>query len=127
MDATRRIFQTLLREVRRGVPGLKVALKVGRAEEFPAARDHAYCSMRGRKIEIVVAPKLLRASAQRQAGVLAHELGHALLFYAGLPQHRERDADEAAQHAVGKRVRYDSEDVQTFGRGKRVRPGYLPR
>lgn len=123
----RRIFAELLRKARQVDPSLRVALRVGRASEFPELRDHAYCSSQRGRIEIVIAPRMLSAAPERQAGVLAHELGHALLFRAGLPEHAERSADEVAERAMGKKVRYDSEDVQTFGRGKKVRPSYLPR
>lgn len=127
MNTTRRLFKALLAEARIHDPTLKVRLRVGRSEEFPAPRDHAYCASFGGKIEIVVAPKMSRASLERQAGVLAHELGHAILFHKRANKHRERDADEVARQVVGRSVRYDQEDVQTLGCGKRVRPGYLPR
>jgi hypothetical protein len=87
MNPTRRLFKALLAEARIHDPTLKVRLRVGRSEEFPALRDYAYCASFGGKIEIVVAPKMSRASLERQAGVLAHELGHAILFHKRVNKH----------------------------------------
>lgn len=123
----RQVFRALLRRAQRESPRLKVQLQVGKRSEFPAPRDHAYCSSERGRITIVVAPRLVTADLNRQVGVLAHELGHAILFHEGLEQHRERQADEVARIVVGRRVRYDDADVQTLGPGKGVRPCYLPR
>jgi hypothetical protein len=64
----------------------------------------------------------------RIEGVLMHEIGHALLFAAGVKDHTEREADEMAEAVFGRFVAYDEDDlVQTTGEGLRPRPEYLPR
>lgn len=119
------IFQALLRNAQRDNPGLQVTLTTGRASEFPRSRDYAYCTTTRKGLQIVVAPKFLHASPERQAGLLAHELGHAVLMHRGQMDHPEVLADEVGGRLARRRVRYDGEDVQTLGRGKGKRPKYL--
>ncbi len=113
----------LLRRIA-GMPD--VTLRVGRASEFPARRNYAYCHLKASgAIEIVVAPKICRASQARIDGLLAHEFGHAAHFVAGRERHSERAADSAAEQLFGVRIAYDGDDVQTTGRGTRPRPAHL--
>ena len=120
------VFNRLLRTAQQRAPGLRVTLRVGRAAEFPKARDFAYCILKNRKIAIVVAPKLSRQSRARIEGLLAHEFGHAAFFHHGIPRHAEREADRAALALFGLVIRYDDADVQTTGHGRTPRPSYLP-
>lgn len=88
-------------------------------------RQFAACES-GPPIVLVVSRRLLAASPERFAGVLAHEIGHALLFEQGRFEHTEREADAVAEKVLGVRIRYDDEDVQTVGaRGARPRPTRL--
>jgi DNA (cytosine-5)-methyltransferase 1 len=89
-------------------------------------RQYAYTRDLGdERYELGVAPKLLRASAERVAGIVAHEIGHMLLMRAGQDHHTEREADEAAETALNVRISYDGDDVQTVARGTRPRPAHL--
>lgn len=68
---------------------------------------------------------LRRALALPKRNVVAlirHELGHC-----ATPGGSEQDADDAAEHATGVKIRYDTRDVQTIGPGKYPRPLYLRR
>lgn len=77
------------------------------------------------QFEFGISPKLLQASPERVAGILAHEVGHLLLWRSGNEHHSEREADAAAERALNVRISYDSEDVQTIATGRRPRPAYL--
>ena len=126
MARTARVRTILVALTRKA--GLTVRHRTGRADEFPRARDMAYCLCHrtGDVPLIVTAPKLERQSIERIAGVLAHELGHCAAFIAGMPDHREVDADRWGSTLTGLPVRYDREAVETIGRGTR-RPEHLPR
>lgn len=124
---TLKLFGSLRARVCAAFPGFAASLRVGKHSEFPQARAFAYCLVNGPPFTIVVRPDFGRQGRARQAGLLSHELGHAVLIYLGYPKHSERDADEAARLLFGKRVRYDKIDVQTWGPGKKLRPAHLPR
>jgi hypothetical protein len=122
-------FAKTLQDARRSAPGLRVGLKVGRASEFPGARDFAYCSS-GPPIQITVAPKLEAQSEDRILGLLRHEFGHALMFHFAELKHNEREADRLAAHVFRAPVFYDAATVQTTSRSRakyKIRPGFLPR
>ncbi len=123
----RQIWQNLLRRAKRLAPELRVTLRRGKASEFPAPRDFAYCLFSGARhpMVIVYAPKLARQSSDRISAILRHELAHALAFHAGVPNHSERDTDIIAEKVFGKRIRYDSEDVQSLKHGRSPRPKHL--
>jgi len=85
-------------------------------------RDLAWCEPAGNMIWFV--QRALRLSRAQLVGLLRHELGHC----ADVRVNRrgsERQADRIAERVAGVPVRYDARDVQTVGRGIRVRPGYL--
>lgn len=86
-----------------------------------------YCR-RGERggLTIVYAPKCETTSTARIDGLLMHELGHAIALAEGWDDHTERDADALARAAFGRRVHYDAGDVQTTGRGRKLRPRHLP-
>ena len=67
---------------------------------------------------VYVSERLLGWDSERQAGVLAHELGHVYLMQNGITEaarhdHSERDADAVAFEVLGVVVRYDADDIQT--------------
>ena len=105
-------------------PHLRVTPEPGRA----SARAHAWCvEPRGGRCTVEVAPKLEDRAFKSICGVLAHELGHAYLLQAGATEHSERDADDAAELLFGHVIRYDADEVQTWGSGQSPRPAHLPR
>jgi Zn-dependent protease with chaperone function len=127
LPRTRAVFRRLYARAVRRVPSLRVALAVGDPRVFPAARDYAYCELRGSRITIVVAPKMESAPRARIEGVLRHELAHAVFFALGEPRHAEADADRLAAALFGRPIRYDAAFVQTIGRGRyAARPRHLP-
>lgn len=83
----------------------------------------AYCSQDDDtgEMKIVVAPKLVRANADRIEAVLRHEFGHALLLFHGT-KHGEREADRLAEQVFGDPIFYDHIAVQTLRGGTRPRP-----
>lgn len=130
-ERTRALFAELRAVAQEHLPGLRVTLREGRAGEFPAARDHAYCELVGPlRCRITVAPRMADASAPRCSALLAHELAHALLLAEGDEDHSEREADQRAEEVFGRAIYYDAQDVQTWnGRVKgarRPRPRHLP-
>jgi hypothetical protein len=112
-----------------------VRLRVGKASDFPAARNMAWCELLSEgRLRIVVAPKLARQSWHIRAGVLMHEFGHAAFMAQGNLNHSEHDADRMAAKLFGCPIRYTTGlDVQTVaakyqGRSTRARrPRHLPR
>lgn len=105
-------------------PHLRVTPEPGRA----SARAHAWCvEPHGGRCTVEVAPKLEDRAFKSICGVLAHELGHAYLLQAGAIEHSERDADDAAELLFGHVIRYDADEVQTWGSGQSPRPAHLPR
>ena len=122
MTRVRRVLTELAQRA-----GVSVRHRVGRATEFPKARDFAYCTdERGMPPIIVTAPKLERQKLERIAGVLSHECGHAVLLAAGQEDHAETDADRVGSRRTGVAVKYDRQSVETAGPGTR-RPGWLPK
>lgn len=106
-------------------PGVR--LRIGAPAEFPAARSFAYCAERpGAAPEIVFAPKIAAQPRSRVVALMAHELAHAILLARGI-DHSERDCDAVARAVFKVQIRYDADDVQTTGAGRRLRPRYLPR
>ena len=122
----------LYKRARERCPNLDVRLVVGDADLFPEDRDHAALMWLADENHAILhlAPRMLTAPWYRVEGVLAHELGHALMFAGGQPRHSEREADDMAAAALGTPVYYDAEDIQTVrwqpGHA-RTRPGRLPR
>jgi hypothetical protein len=127
---TRALFTELRAVAQDELPGLRVTLREGRASEFPADRDHAYCELVGPlRCRITVAPRMTDATGPRCGALLAHELAHALLLAEGDEEHTEREADRRAEKVFGRPIYYDGDDVQTWnGRVKgarRPRPAHL--
>lgn len=120
----RPVFTRLRAKLRAQFPAFDVTIAEGKASEFPTLRAHAYC-VDTTPPTIVYAPKLERARLARIEGVLRHELGHALAFCAGVPEHSERDADDLARRTLGATIRYDADEVQTTGVGVTPRPAHL--
>lgn len=102
-----------------------VKVKVGRSKDFPKRRDMAWCERK--PLKIVMAPKLEKEPVSVQRGVIAHELGHALLFLLWKCVHSEKHADLAAEVLFGRKIRYNRDNIQTFGPGKETRPASLPK
>lgn len=118
------IFDRLAKQARSTVGSkFRPRLYVGNSAEFPEARNFAYCTD---GLIIVVAPKMVKSAPHRIEGVLAHELGHALLFYFGRFDHSERDADDMAERVFGKAILYDRDTVQSTEHGVCPRPAFLP-
>lgn len=121
-------FLRELGTVRQHAPDLDVTLKIGKASEFPAKRDYAYCASDGDKAVITVAPKMLRAPAHRQTALLRHELAHAYLMAHDL-DHTERECDAVAERLFDAPIYYDADLVQTVRKASakhRRRPSHLP-
>lgn len=122
------VLDALVARVREHAPTFAVRFRwddrVGVCSTRGPCRQFAACEDT-RPPTLYVAPRLARESRARVEGVLAHELGHALLFLAGRPDHTERAADDAAEAYLGVEIAYDQGDVQTTGPGARPRPARL--
>ncbi|MSQ55772.1 MAG: hypothetical protein EXR31_10440 [Betaproteobacteria bacterium] len=116
-------WRRLIHEVRAADPDFEATLAVSADAARPCCRQFAYCEDQS-PARIVVAPSLDGQASDRIEGVLRHEFGHAVLFFAGR-QHTEREADDAAETLWGTPIRYDSDDVQTIGAGVAPRPTHL--
>lgn len=73
---------------------------------------------------ILLAPEALSLPTAKLRGLLAHELGHAIVHQTGKRivkgyDAHERQADREAEKACGLRIRYGSDGVQSAGRGAR--------
>lgn len=125
-----RELEPLLARLRENAPEFDVHLRVDPSVGTCApgartpCRQFAACEDT-RPPTIYVAPRLAAEPIERVRGVLAHELGHAILFVAGQSAHSERDADATAERFLGVRIAYDRGDVQTTAAGKRPRPPHL--
>jgi hypothetical protein len=89
-----------------------------------AARDFARSWQDTGRVEVLA--KLLAEPRPVVLGILRHELGHV----ADPTPDRggaEQRADDLAEVATGRRVRYDHRDVETTGPGRWPRPRRLPR
>ncbi len=143
-DHAKSTYRRLHRDVQDVVGrDFRVPLVVGDPDQFPRARNMAYCMYRdgnaGREIDIVAAPKLLRGHDDRIEAIFRHELAHAIEFHVGehqlremaaadghdLPRGAERRADRVAEIIWGDPIYYDEILVQTLGRGIRPRPRHL--
>lgn len=120
----RAIFARLRAEVRGADPDFDVVLDVDDAAGEPCCRQFAYCES-VTPARIAVAAKLETENDARIEGILRHEFGHAVLFFAGRLRHTEREADAAAERLWGDPIRYDTDDVQTLGPGVSPRPAHL--
>ena len=120
----RPVFRRLLAAVQSRYPAFDAVLAQGDARRFRTRRAHAWCESTTPP-RIVYAPKMERADLDRIEGVLRHEFGHALAFHADAIDHTERDADDLAHLLFGDVIRYDADDVQTFGPGVAPRPARL--
>lgn len=103
-----------------------IHVQVGPYAEFPQDRDHAYTEP-GDPVRVVVAPRMLLASTDRQEAVLRHELGHVGMGVQGRwEDHDEQDADTLAQLVWSDPIRYDGANVQSLCTGVHPRPAHLP-
>ncbi len=136
-------FLKLCDDVSAVVPGFECALIVARdRKDFPEWRNLAYCAADGGAHcpAITVAPDLADRGADTVSAILQHELGHAVDFVIGAVAMRrllydqgfdpsrlgpERRADAFAELLWGRPIRYDQNDVQTFGVGISPRPRRL--
>lgn len=125
-------FRKLLARAQRLAPSLRSSVKTGDMAAFKGGRAFGFCEVKPVRgvYRITVAPDLEHHAAGRIEGILAHELGHALLMHGGNLHHSERDADEAAEAILGRALYYDGNDVQTTAArapgARRPRPSYLP-
>ncbi len=126
MNQVLRLCLPIIEDVRRHEPAFEVEVRMGRAEEFPAPRNFAYCVSESPPV-VVYAPKLARQDPERILGVMMHEIaGHALFFWRGREEHSERAADTLAEKVCRARISYDRDLlVQTTGEGIRPRPAEL--
>ncbi len=117
------VFRTLCTHARAlGLFRGSARLAWGRAQEFPADRDHGMTDGK----TVWVAPRMAQAPFRRVAGVLSHELGHVALLRAGQKDHRETEADAIGERILGITIGYSRPlDVQEAGL-RRKRPSYLP-
>ena len=134
-----RIFDRLQQETQAVMPDFHVRLLLGHPADYPHKRNCAMCmyldTPHGRKIDILVAPKVLKMDRGRQEGLLRHELGHAVEFHLGvdrlhqwmpnLPAGGERRADAVAERLYGGHIFYDHDLIQTINGGTRPRPVHL--
>lgn len=127
MDRVRRIFDQLLRQAQSRVPGLRVTLRVGKAEQFPDRRNYAMCvQARGGAISVIIAPKMANETNARIRALLQHELAHAVYYAQREYNHTERETDRLAEWLFRSRISYDPRDlVQTLEPGIRPRPKLL--
>lgn len=128
-DGVQAFLQAHRATIARELPGARVTVREGPASAFPQARDHArtmYDTRHPKVLVIEVAPRMMRSSRARIAGVLMHELGHAWWIVRGVDDHTERDADTAARRMFRASIRYDRGLVQTTGPGRSPRPRELP-
>lgn len=99
-------------------------------------RQFAYCQD-GDPIIIAFAPKATGLTESQLLGLMRHEFGHALEYRYGVaelervfgkkfPAEVERRADAIAEAVWGEPIKYDSKNIQCFGRGKSPRPAHLP-
>jgi len=88
-------------------------------------RDLAY-AVEGPRARVVLLERALALPDANVVGLLLHELGH-LFDPTPARAGAERRADRVARAATGLVVRYDQRDIQTTGRGRAPRPGYLHR
>ncbi len=133
-------FVELRSDVKAVLPGFRCSLV--EAEDrgmFPAYRSLAFCAD-DEPPYITVAPDLRDRGADTADAILMHELGHAVDFVIGAVAMRrmlydegfdpsrlgpERRADAFAELLWGRPIRYDQDDVQTFGVGVSPRPRRL--
>ena len=90
-----------------------------------AYRDFAWCDPDTGQVWFT-----LRAYAlpiENLIGLVRHELGHLAEPGDATWRPSEQHADDVAERVTGERIRYDSRDVQTVGRGKYPRPRHLHR
>lgn len=110
-----------------GVP-FKLRMVIGHKDDFPEARDHAFCSFEDGVGTLTLAPKCLRIGTYRLDGLLMHELAHLVYLAGGEPEHSEAETDALAEHLFGVPIRYDAELVQTTNPRAKYdrRPACLP-
>ena len=121
-----KVVEDLVKRASRIAPMIRmVKFRIGKAKDFPKKRDMAWCEPR--PLRVTLAPKLEDAERNVQKGVIAHELGHALLFIAWDLDHTEKEADLAAELLIGRPIRYNKDNIQTIGPGKSPRPSHLPK
>lgn len=101
-----------------------ISVRLGKPDEFPRARNLAYCTVALPPV-IYVAPKFLDRPITTILGVLAHEYGHAYLIDQKAPDHSEHQCDLCAEALFGYPIGYDTKDVQVFGLPDRPRPKHL--
>jgi hypothetical protein len=87
-------------------------------------RDLAYAM--SKPMHVAIVRRLLDLPDRNVVGVIRHELGHLADKRLSDPG-RERRADQIAEYVTGQRINYDANDIQTTGRGRSPRPGYLHR
>lgn len=121
----------------------RVTWGYGRHRHFKTKRGYAVTlQSEPGSFHLLFAPKTDRASADRQQGLVLHELGHVLDMHFGYENALallgerprfwsdggtgpERKADFLAEAFFGVHVHYDRDDVQTIGGGTRPRPARL--
>lgn len=103
-----------------GVAGARLTIVASRCPTGSrrcAKRDLAW--MEGG--DVFILRRALALPLDNVLGLLAHELGHAADPTPDAPLSEQR-ADDLAERALGRRVRYDAGDVQTLGPGAWPRP-----
>ena len=121
-----RVCEEIFQRVLAVEPDFQVEVRMGRADEFPEARNFAYC-VDQEPLRVVYAPKMVDQPRARIYGVMAHEIaGHALHFWQGRKTHSERAADALAERVCRVTISYDPEIyVQTTDPGIHPRPEFL--
>lgn len=127
----RRLFRAMRGQFTRLYPvAASTTLEISDASCSPAQtcawRDVAWASFGDSGRSVHVLRRVLTLPRENIEAVLSHELGHASDPNPRLPW-REQRADDIAEDATGKRIRYDRLNLQTTGRGRYPRPLELHR
>lgn len=107
-----------------------ISITVVHTKNFPGergvapARVYARAEFATGKVEIL--HKVYKLPFENVLAIVRHELGHLADDDFNDPGAEQR-ADDIAQAATGEKIRYDSHDLQTVGKGRWPRPKYLHR
>ncbi len=135
LPAIDRVWRKMYAQVQRALPWFHAELQrddaAGRCEPAQRrngspCRQFGWCEYNEGVIpRISVAGRLAAQPQGVIEGIIAHELGHAILFELDCAHHTERKADQAAELWLQLRLSYTPDDVQTTGPGQRPRPPHL--
>lgn len=120
-------LRTVFQRLAQTMPGaIDLVVSYNRAD-FPHNRDFAFVRLDVDPKVIYVSDKILKQATLRIIGLLMHEMGHILAAHRYGLDHTERQADAMAETHFKMLLRYDTDNVQTIGPGRRPRPKELPK